>query len=186
MVEHAGLIVLATGASGGLQWEISHLVKTTAPEKLLLCPHPQLLQFNARRREEEWTRFLEAFGGLFPHPLPTLLGDIQFIRFNEGFDVVPVGPLKQGPFHASLMRLRSSSSVVLDGILSSKGMRPLSLSERLTGPNLRRHLSFFFALLLAWQIVLVACLIVFGIPLFLLMKWYINMIVRLASPMLIT
>jgi hypothetical protein len=80
------LVVWTTGFTPGLHWELSHLLSSLPPEKLVLWAHPHLLKFNRQQREAEWQRFLSTFGSLFPRGLPTRLGRICFIYFTAGFE----------------------------------------------------------------------------------------------------
>src|SRR5262249_52069179 len=71
-------VVWASGTTLGLQWEITHLLRSLPPEKLILWAHPHLLDLDANEREVEWSRFVDGFGALFPRPLPRRLGDTRF------------------------------------------------------------------------------------------------------------
>src|ERR1700689_734469 len=51
----ARLVVWASGTTQGLQWEITHLIRSLAPEKLVLWAHPHLLDLDADEREAEWS-----------------------------------------------------------------------------------------------------------------------------------
>ena len=93
----AQLVVWTTGTTDGLRWEISHIIEKVAPEKLVLWAHPQLQEFpDWLLAEEEWTRFLAAFGALFPRPLPERLENIAFICFDKDFSPVPVRNERSG------------------------------------------------------------------------------------------
>jgi len=86
------LVVCATGTSEGLAWELSHMIATEPPEKLVLWAHPRLMGLDEAGREAEWTRFLASLGHLFPKPLPERLGETCFIHFGSTFAPIPVAP----------------------------------------------------------------------------------------------
>jgi hypothetical protein len=88
----AQFVVLATGTTEGLRWEISHLVATVMPQKLILWAHPNLLQLSPPEREAEWGRFRDALGDVFPKPLPEVLGEARFLYFTEDWAPHPVAP----------------------------------------------------------------------------------------------
>src|SRR5262249_20695633 len=81
-------VVWASGTTLGLQWEITHLLPSLPPEKLILWAHPHLLDLDANEREVEWSRFVDGFGALFPRPLPRRLGDTRFFAFAPDFEPV--------------------------------------------------------------------------------------------------
>jgi hypothetical protein len=92
IVKVAELVVWATGTTEGLRWEISHLLESLPPEKLILWAHPHLLRVSEKEREAEWTRFRDTLGRGFPQPLPERLGDARFIYFNAQHEPVLVPP----------------------------------------------------------------------------------------------
>ena len=92
VVRVAELVVWATGVTEGLRWEISHLIESLPPEKLVLWAHPHLLRVGEAEREAEWKRFREMLGGLFPRPLPERLGSTRFFYFTPQHEPVAVGP----------------------------------------------------------------------------------------------
>jgi hypothetical protein len=92
IVKVAELVVWATGTTEGLRWEISHLIESLPPEKLVLWAHPSLLRVGEAEREAEWSRFRETLGSVFPKPLPERLGNARFIYFTPQHEPVPVGP----------------------------------------------------------------------------------------------
>jgi uncharacterized membrane protein YhaH (DUF805 family) len=96
VVKVSQLVVWATGITEGLRWEISHLIQSLPPEKLILWAHPHLLPMNEAEREAEWARFRASLGGLFPRPLPERLGETRFICFNANSEPIPVGPHGMG------------------------------------------------------------------------------------------
>lgn len=114
-------IVWASGVTEGLRWEISHLVQSTLPEKLILWAHPHIMRLAPREREAEWSRFLVALGSAFPKPLPERLGEARFIYFSAGWAPHPVAP-PRGP-----VPWFSAIRATLATILSLKaGTAPLS------------------------------------------------------------
>ncbi|HYL72948.1 MAG TPA: DUF805 domain-containing protein [Bryobacteraceae bacterium] len=96
VVQVSQLVVWATGVTEGLRWEISHLIDSLPPEKLILWAHPHLLPLSEAEREAEWTRFRALLGNLFPRPLPERLGETRFIHFAANHQPLPVGPRGMG------------------------------------------------------------------------------------------
>jgi hypothetical protein len=111
VVRVAELVVWATGVTEGLRWEISHLIESLPPEKLVLWAHPQLLRVGEAEREAEWKRFREMLGGLFPRPLPERLGSTRFFYFTPEHEPIAVGP---SPF-------RNAQRSALRKLLRAKG-----------------------------------------------------------------
>ncbi len=83
------LVVWATGTTEGLRWEISHLLDSLPPEKLIIWAHPHLLRLLPPQREVEWQKFLAALGSVFPHPLPSHLGITRFFHFDKDYRPIP-------------------------------------------------------------------------------------------------
>jgi hypothetical protein len=92
VVRVAELVVWATGVTEGLRWEISHLIESLPPEKLVLWAHPHLLRVGEAEREAEWKRFRDMLGGLFARPLPERLGSTRFFYFTPEHEPIAVGP----------------------------------------------------------------------------------------------
>jgi hypothetical protein len=85
----ARLVVWASGTTPGLQWEITHLVRSLTPGKLVLWAHPHLLDLDADEREAQWASFVDGLGGLFPKPLPKPLGATRLFAFDSEFTPIP-------------------------------------------------------------------------------------------------
>ncbi len=100
VVNASQLVFWASGVTEGLRWEISHLIGTLPPEKLVLWAHPQLLHLGAAEREAEWKKFIGALGGVFPKPLPESLGDARFFCFAADWTPIPIAPSWRGPVRA--------------------------------------------------------------------------------------
>ncbi len=103
----AQLVVWASGTTQGLEWEITHLVRSLAPEKLILWPHPQLLDLDANEREAQWSAFIDGLGTLFPKPLPKPLGDTQFFAFDKDFTPIPFTARRLTPKGRLMASLRA-------------------------------------------------------------------------------
>jgi hypothetical protein len=88
----AQFVVLATGTTEGLRWEVSHLVATVPPQKIILWAHPHLLRLGSQEIEAEWTKFRAALGDVFPKPLPERLGEARFLYFTEDWTPHMVAP----------------------------------------------------------------------------------------------
>ena len=80
------LVVWVSGVTEGLRWEISHLLGSLPPTRLVLWAHPHLLNLNADQREAKWRLFVERLGSLFPRRLPEKLGEIRFIHFGPDYE----------------------------------------------------------------------------------------------------
>jgi len=83
IVPLCSLVVLATGHTEGLRWELEHLVQNCPPERLLLWPHVHICKWSAEKREAEWESFLRVCHGIFPEPLPQDINRVRFIAFAE-------------------------------------------------------------------------------------------------------
>jgi hypothetical protein len=110
VVKVSQLVLWATGTTPGLRWEIEHLVSMRTPEKLIIWPHPRALRLRAAEREQEWVRFLDMMGSVFPKPLPRRLRDTRFIYFDKLFNPVEVG--SQGIFGNPLLAVLRSKGLV--------------------------------------------------------------------------
>jgi hypothetical protein len=110
VVKVSQLVLWATGTTPGLRWEIEHLVGMRTPEKLIIWPHPRALRLRAAEREQEWVRFLDMMGSVFPKPLPRRLRDTRFIYFDKLFNPVEVG--SQGIFGNPLLAVLRSKGLV--------------------------------------------------------------------------
>jgi MFS family permease len=83
VVKAAQLVIWTTGTTGGLRWEVSHLLETTPKEKLVIMAHPHLMRILPPDREIEWRAFLDTLGNAFPKPFPDYLGIIRFFHFDR-------------------------------------------------------------------------------------------------------
>ncbi len=100
VVKASQLVLWATGLTDGLRWEISHLIESLPPEKLVLWAHPHLMHLDAAEREAEWTKFLVALGQIFPKRLPETLGDARFFCFAADWTPIAIAPPWRGPMQA--------------------------------------------------------------------------------------
>jgi hypothetical protein len=113
------LVVWTTGTTEGLRWEISHLLKSIPPAKLLVWTHPPLLRVGRAEREQEWSAFLATLGKAFPRALPERLGKTRFIWFRDNWEPVPVSP--RWGFFGGLFRIfRNAQTVALKQLLRQK------------------------------------------------------------------
>jgi hypothetical protein len=123
------LVVWTTGTTEGLRWEISHLLKSVPPSKLIVWAHPQLLRAGKAEREREWSEFLAKLGGAFPKKLPEPLGKTRFIWFKDDWEPVPVAP--RWGFPGVLFRpFRDAQSVALKQLLREKAAYEATRKER--------------------------------------------------------
>jgi hypothetical protein len=103
----AQLVIWASGTTQGLQWEITHLVRSLSPEKLVLWAHPHLLDLDADEREAQWSCFVDGLGGLFPKPLPKPLGATRFFAFDKDFTPIPFASKRWTHQSAMMASLRA-------------------------------------------------------------------------------
>lgn len=92
LVRVVQLVVVGTGATQGLAWELSHLIKNLPADRLVLWAHPHIKRLDPADREAEWTAFLGGLGRLFPKPLPQRLLETRFIHFDADFNPIAVEP----------------------------------------------------------------------------------------------
>jgi hypothetical protein len=115
----AQLVIWTTGSTEGLRWEISHLLKSVPPAKLVVWAHPPLLRLDRVEREQEWAAFRASLGKAFPKQLPERLGKTRFIWFKEDWEPVPVSP-RWGFFGALFRIFRNAQTVALKQMLRQK------------------------------------------------------------------
>ena len=115
----ARCVVLTTGITEGLRWEIGHLVRNLPPEKLILWAHPQLLNLSRREREREWTIFRDTLGTLFRKPLPETLGTTHFFRFDASGEPIRVEPQVKGWWRRFKAWLGGYQSVSIAAVVQS-------------------------------------------------------------------
>ena len=77
------LVILATGRTEGLLWEIKYLVRHVAPRRLLLWVHVHVAYATAAQRHAQWSEFLAHHGNLFPRSLPQNVERSVFIAFGD-------------------------------------------------------------------------------------------------------
>ena len=81
------LVMLATGDSSGLQWELEHVAKALPPGKILLWPHVNVGRATESERRQDWDQLTEAMGDVLPRRLPTWerVRDANFIAFDDNW-----------------------------------------------------------------------------------------------------
>jgi len=79
------LVVLATGDSAGLQWELAHIAATLPPGKVVLWPHVNVGRASDTERQQDWERLTETIGTTLPRRLPSWqrVRTANFIAFDE-------------------------------------------------------------------------------------------------------
>ena len=65
------LVVLATGESAGLRWELEHVARVLDPRHILVWPHVNVGQSSAEQRRGEWQRLEARMQDVLPQPLPS-------------------------------------------------------------------------------------------------------------------
>jgi tetratricopeptide (TPR) repeat protein/uncharacterized membrane protein HdeD (DUF308 family) len=142
----ARLVVWASGTTQGLEWEITHLIRSLSPEKLVLWAHPHLLDLDADEREVEWSGFVDGLGSLFPKPLPKPLGATRFFAFDKDFTPIPFGS-RGWPFQGAL-------TGSLRALLRAKGVPPYDKASVARSDRIRRTILTVLGLgvgFLAWH-----------------------------------
>jgi hypothetical protein len=89
-IENARLVLLHTGKSEGLQWEIQKVIAVGDPRRLVLCVNwpgklqPGLPTLNRARADalKAWTEFRDANGLTFPRGVPQAIGTARFVLFD--------------------------------------------------------------------------------------------------------
>jgi len=79
------LVVLVTGDSVGLQWELEHVTRTLSPSSVLLWPHVSVEKTSEAERQRDWHRLTVSLREVLPQPLPTWdrVCKAHFIAFDE-------------------------------------------------------------------------------------------------------
>jgi hypothetical protein len=126
----ARMVIWASGPTPGLQWEITHLVRSLPPQKLVLWAHPHLLDLDADEREAEWASFVDGLGALFPKPLPKPLGAVRFFAFDEDFTPIP--------FSGRTTALQSAEIAALRDLLRFKEIEPFDRASVARRRTIRR------------------------------------------------
>jgi hypothetical protein len=126
----ARYVVLTSGITRGLRWEIDHLMHTLPPEKLILWAHPQLLNIPRREREREWGLFCESLGTLFPKPLPEKLGSTHFFRFDATGEPIPIEPQVEGWWRKFKAWLGGYQKVSIAALVQSLSAPPVQRHGR--------------------------------------------------------
>jgi hypothetical protein len=114
VVRVSQLVIWVSGVTEGLRWELSHLINSLPPTRLVLWAHPHLLNLSAAQREAEWRLFVERLGSLFAWALPEKLGEIRFFHFGPDF--------KPHPVRGNEYALVSSQSDAMKALLRAKGL----------------------------------------------------------------
>jgi hypothetical protein len=78
----AGVLLLQTGESEGLTWEVQHVVALGTPERVILSLPPAGKR-KGRSRQERYDAFRRRFGDVFPRGLPESIGHCLFAYFNS-------------------------------------------------------------------------------------------------------
>jgi hypothetical protein len=106
----AGVVLLQTGESEGLTWEVQHVVALGTPERVILSLPPAGTR-KGRSRQERYDAFRRRFGDVFPRGLPESIEHCLFAYFNSDWTPRLLGergvPLPAGdaPRDVALRRL---------------------------------------------------------------------------------
>ena len=83
------LVIWTTGDTEGLHWEITHLLESVTPERLLLWVHVHITEATRSDREHAWKKFLQHYSNVFPKPPLANVEHVRFIAFEK--DWTPIG-----------------------------------------------------------------------------------------------
>jgi hypothetical protein len=97
-VPYSRLVVWTVGYTAGLRWEIEHLVNNLPPSRLLLWTALGLSGTTNLEHEENWRRFLDAYGSIFPRSLPGTIGNKPFVAFDDDWTPIEI-PNARYPAH---------------------------------------------------------------------------------------
>lgn len=123
LISASQLILLVSGATKGLLWELRSIVEQADPSKLIVCiPGDK----SATRRRTAWKEFRELTHDVFPKPLPEDPGWAIFMHFDKLWNPVLVG---------ARLRLTSVGSRTIRTALRSIILRDSNL-----GPGYNRRL----------------------------------------------
>lgn len=106
----AGVVLLQTGESEGLAWEVQHVVALGTPERVILSLPPAGKR-NGRSRQERYDAFRGRFGDVFPRGLPESIEHCLFAYFNSDWTPHLLGkrgvplPASDAPRDVALRRL---------------------------------------------------------------------------------
>jgi hypothetical protein len=81
-IAHAGVVLLQTGESEGLSWEVEHAVALGTPERVILSL-PPAGKHKGRSRPERYEAFRRRFGNVFPRGLPESIEHCLFAYFDS-------------------------------------------------------------------------------------------------------
>ena len=82
LTARAGVVLLQTGESEGLSWEVQHVVALATPERVILSLPPAGKR-KGRSRKERYDAFRHRFGEVFPRGLPESVGHSLFVYFDS-------------------------------------------------------------------------------------------------------
>jgi hypothetical protein len=104
LIGRAQLIIIRTGASQGLTWELTQVVRLVRPDQLLIWPDRgagfprwQLVGEQANLRYQQ---FRAQFGRLFPKGLPAEIRYSVFIAFGSDWTPIPSREVKDKLLHS--------------------------------------------------------------------------------------
>lgn len=110
------LVVWTTGHTGGLQWEIEHLVRSLPPERLLLWLHVHIGRRSEEQRRAEWTRTINTYQPLFPKQLPADVERTYLIGFDSDWKPIPIPD--QGYRNAWWDRIDTAGHYKMSGLMT--------------------------------------------------------------------
>lgn len=128
LVSAAKYIVWVTGATKGLAWELSFILRSFPTQKLIVVAHPQLLPLPESQRQEEWARFLEVLGALFPKPMPRTLGNVHLLHFDHDGQPRPISPERAAVFGG--LRRKHNLDRAIDLLFAGMGLVDAAVLRR--------------------------------------------------------
>jgi hypothetical protein len=85
LAARATFIIIRIGVTEGILWELTKLIETADPRRLLLLNPLREQSFDDRNRNKNYLRFREMTVHLFPIPLPPEMGQNELIYFEAGW-----------------------------------------------------------------------------------------------------
>jgi len=120
MLAKSDIAVWTYGATEGLKWEISRLVESITPDKLVIAL--PVWKLKTKARAQAWKELKENIGHVFPKALPDEIGQSLFVTFDSEWNACAVQPL---PTHmmirAAMLFGRNHIIEGVNGLLKMRG-----------------------------------------------------------------
>jgi len=91
LIPHCSLVIIATGHTKGLGWELHHIRTNLHPTKLLLWLSTSIdRKLKRAQRSSQWAQFTQTYRELFPVPLPSDASGMRFVAFDINWTPIPI------------------------------------------------------------------------------------------------